>query len=219
MRKKTEPIISLIGYPTLKYVLIGPILKAIWMKDIVGLENVPSKGPCLIASNHESYFDFFIIAAALNRRISFLAAEKFYKNRVWKLINDCMGSIKVDRYASFSVSTYRCIKDEVKRDKIIGIFPEGTRSPDGKLLRGKPGVAHFAIKLGLPVVPVGLVGTYDILPKEKAIPNLSKAIVKFGEPVSYSHLQGIPLDQDELQDVTDDIMRKIATLTGEEYLY
>jgi len=207
-----EPLITRIGYPFLKYFLVGPLLHIVWIKDVQGLDNIPQEGAYFLASNHESYFDFFFLAAALKRKIHFMAAEKFYKNKIWKLINDCMGSIRVDRYAHVNIATYKEIIKAIRRQRIIGIFPEGTRSPDGTLMRGKTGIAHLALKTGLPVIPVGLVGTYEILPKGKKFPRFTKATIKIGKPLYFDKSNG-----EDLQNITDEIMCRIADLTGEVY--
>lgn len=212
-----EPLITRIGYPLVRYILLGPITHFLWIKDIIGLENVPSKGPCLLASNHESYFDFILILSALKRKAHFLAAEKFYENKMWKLFLNCGGSIRVDRHARMNVVTYKEIIKAIHRERIVGMFPEGTRSPDGALMKGKIGIAHLAIKTGLPVIPVGVIGSHEILRKGQKVPNLTKATIKFGKPMSFSHLK---LDKNadiDLQEITDEIMLKIAELTGEEY--
>ena len=158
MKQVDEPLVTRFGYPFLK--LFSPLVRALWISEVHGLENIPKDGSCLVASNHESHFDFILFVAAIDRKIHYLAAEKYFEHPVWKWVFAFMGCIRVDRYSTMNVRAYKEITRAVKQGRLIGIFPEGTRSPNGKLMKGKTGVAHLAIKAGLPVIPVGMRGTW-----------------------------------------------------------
>lgn len=217
MSKQTkEDILATIGYPALKF-LVGPVMRAIWIDEITGTENLPQTGPCIVAFNHESYFDFLLFTVAIKRKIHYLAAEKLFDHIIWKWIMRFVGSIKVDRYAKVNKRAYKEIKHCFQRGRLLGIFPEGARSPDGKLMRGKTGVAYLALKSGLPVLPVGFIGTYEILPRNKKLPRLRKAQIHIGKPITCDHLTNIPISAENLRKVTDEIMGQIALLTGEKY--
>ncbi len=206
------------------YILIrktlGPLIKFIWIKRVVGLENIPKKGPVIIAFNHSSYFDFFCFMAVSPRNIHYLAAEKFFNSLLWKPLMKFTGQIEVKR----SVKDKRCVHDKVychlNNGKIIGIFPEGTRSPDGNLLRAFRGVAFYATKLNIPVIPVGLTNTYKVMARHDKFPKFKKIIgINVGEPIFFDEYECIKLNKKAHQILSDNIMVKIAGLIGKEYSY
>lgn len=209
------------GYPFIKlfFKLFSPVVRKLWIADVHGLENLPAQGPCLVASNHESYFDFILFIAVVDRKIHYLAAEKFFVHPIWKWFMAFMGCIRVDRYSDANVRAYREIARAVKQGRLIGIFPEGTRSPDGRLMKAKKGVALLAIKSGLPVVPVGMRGTWEIMSVRDKRPKLCKASIHIGEPLRFEKVDDRDLDEEILRQATDTVMLHIASLTGEEYLF
>jgi 1-acyl-sn-glycerol-3-phosphate acyltransferase len=199
--------------------LFSPLVRRLWISEVHGLEHIPRHGSCLVASNHESYFDFFLFVAATDRKIHYLAAEKFFIHPFWKWLMVIMGCIRVDRYSNVNVRAYKEIARVVRQGRLIGIFPEGTRSPDGKLMKGKTGVAHLAIKSGLPIIPVGIRGSYEIMSVRDKRPKLRKASIHIGKPLYFDHLKDMQLDDALLKGTTDSVMLRIAELTGEEYLF
>lgn len=205
-----------LGYPLIAF-LFRPLVRRLWISEVHGLDNIPKTGPYVIALNHESYFDFICFTAAVNRRIHYLAAEKFFEHPFWKWVMRIMGAIRVDRFASVHKIMLHEITHVIEKGQLIGIFPEGMRSPDGKLLRGKPGVAYLALHAGVPVIPVGLIGTYEIMSRSDCYPRLSKAIVRIGKPMRFSGMKGARSDTAQLTHITDEIMEQIAALTGEQY--
>lgn len=217
MNQTRESLITRFGYPFLK--LFSPLVRRLWIAEIHGLEHIPQDGACLVASNHESYFDFILFIAAMDRKIHYLAAEKFFVHPFWKWMMAFMGCIRVDRYSNVNVRAYKEISRIVKQGRMIGIFPEGTRSPDGRLMKGKPGVAHLAIKSGLPVIPVGMRGTWEIMAVGDKQPKLRKATIHIGEPMYFNHLKNAALDETVINHTTDNIMLRIAHLTGEKYQF
>ncbi len=206
------------------YILIrktlGPLIRFIWIKKVAGLENIPKKGPVIIAFNHSSYFDFFCFMAVSPRNIHYLAAEKFFNSLLWKPLMKFTGQIEVKRY----VKDKRCVHDKVychlNNKKIIGIFPEGTRSPDGNLLRAFRGVAFYATKLNVSVVPVGLTGTHEVMARHDKFPKLKKIIeINVGKPVSFNEYRHVKLNKKAHQILSDKIMIKISELIGKKYPY
>lgn len=204
---------------SLLQVLFSPLVRRCWIDDVRGLEHIPSDGACLLAFNHESYFDFICFAAVTPRRIHYLAAEKFFTHPVWKWVMRDMGCIKVDRCAGISRACLRQISDVIAEGRMVGIFPEGTRSPDGNLLRAKPGVAYLALQTGLPVIPIGLVGTSEIMSRHDRWPKLRKARIAIGPPICLAQPEQGKVSTDYLQQAADKIMVRIASLVGKEYPY
>jgi 1-acyl-sn-glycerol-3-phosphate acyltransferase len=206
------------------YILIrktlGPLIRLIWVKNVVGLDNIPKKGPAIIAFNHSSYFDFFCFMAVSPRNIHYLAAEKFFNSLLWKPLMKFTGQIEVKR----AVKDKRCVHDKVychlNSNKLIGIFPEGTRSPDGNLLRAFRGVAFYATKLNVPVVPVGLTGTHDVMARQDKFPKFKKIIgITVGKPISFDEYRNVKLNKKAHQILSDRIMLNIADLIGKKYAY
>lgn len=194
-------------------------ISLLWRGNTVGLEHIPASGACILASNHESYFDFFLLVAIIKRPIRYLAGEKFFSHPIWKIIMYLGDCIKIDRISGIDIRSYKLITTAVKNEELIGIFPEGTRSPDGKLLRGKTGVARLALKLGIPVIPIGVNSTHKILPKGKLMPRFCKADIIIGEPLKFNISSHLNHSERDLQRVSDEIMLAIAKLAKKEYVF
>lgn len=206
------------GYSLIKKI-IGPIVRRLWIEEIEGLHNIPSEGPVIIASNHESYFDFICFTAAAPRKIHYMAAEKFFDKTLWKQLMQLTGQIKVDRRHPDKSKVFQQVFSALKQGRMIGIFPEGTRSPDGKLLKAFTGVAKIALKAKVPVVPVGMIGTYEIMSRHDKRPRIKKAKIKIGEPLHFLDFHDLEHKEHHFREITDKIMLKIAELTGEEYAH
>ena len=193
--------------------IFGPFVRLIWIKNVNGLENVPKIGPCIIAANHSSYFDFISLVAVLPRKIHFLAAEKFYKSKFWYPLVAGTGQIKVDRESSDKREVYEKVISVLERGKVIGIFPEGTRSADGNIGKTFTGVAKFALKAKTPVVPVGIVGTYEIMSRHDKRPRLKKGVhIKIGKPIYFTEYYGREGEDLVLREITDRVMEEIKKL-------
>lgn len=217
LKKATNTLSVHLCYPVVKK-LVSPVIRGIWINRVEGLENLPQDGACIIASNHESYLDFISFIAICPRQIHYLAAEKFFTHPVWKWVMLIMGQIKIDRFADAKISSFRVVLSSLKKGKMIGIFPEGTRSSDGRLLRGKPGIAQLALKSKVPVVPVGIIGTYEVMSRHQSFPRFEKKItIRIGKPIDITQQFDEFTGKEKLQGITDQIMLKIADLTGEEY--
>ncbi len=206
------------GYSFLKKI-ISPIIKFFWVAEIEGLHNIPKDGAVIIASNHESYFDFLCFASISPRKVHYLAAEKFFENKIWNVLMQLTGQIKVDRKNHNKSKVHQQVYSALYQGRVIGIFPEGTRSPDGKLLKAFTGVAKFALNSKTPVIPVGMTGTYEIMSRHDKFPKFKKAKIKIGEPMHFKEFYDMEHADDHFQAVTDKIMLKIAELTGEEYVH
>lgn len=200
-------------------ILIAPIVRLIWVKKVEGLENIPKTGSAIIASNHESYFDFICLLAVCPRRIYFLAGEVFFKKWWWYPLVKFTGQIRVDRDQKNKSAAFNKALEILNQGKVLGIFPEGTRSADGKLQRAYSGVAKLALTAQLPVVPAGISGTFKIMSRYDKYPKFKKICqIKIGEPIDLSQYYNQKDNQEILKFITDQIiMKKIAELTGEEY--
>ena len=209
--------------PIGKY-LVPPIIK-LWIKNVSGLENIPREGAFILAPNHCSYMEHFMISSILvpylNKKLHFIAKKEHFESitqstwhSLWKRY---ITYIPIDREKG-----ERAIKAAVsylKRGAIIVIYPEGTRSLTGKIQKGKTGVARLALWAGVPVVPVGIKGTFEILPKGKNIPRLKKAALNFGKPMYFDSYYNKPISKKILKEITTKIMEEMAALSGQKYNY
>jgi 1-acyl-sn-glycerol-3-phosphate acyltransferase len=199
---------------------VGPIVKLIWVKKISGLKNIPKNKACLIVANHSSYFDFISLATISPRNIFYLAAEKFFENIFWKFFVKNTGQIYVDRKNKDKSQVYKIIYSALSQEKVVGIFPEGTRSRNGKIQKAYNGVSKFALIAKVPVIPVGIIGAYEILSPEKKIPKFKKIIeINIAEPMYFNDFYGKENDEKVLKEITNKIMLKIAELSNQKYLY
>lgn len=205
-------------YPIAKLIIM-PIV-GLWIKEVKGIENVPKKCPFIIAANHASYMDHFMILCTLikhlNRKIHYLSKKEHFSNPIKAAWHTWGGAIPLDREAKGTKALIWATK-ALKKGKIIAIHPEGTRSLTGKLQRGKTGVARLALAAKVPVVPVGLIGTFEILPKGKYIPKLRKARMNIGKPIYFDKYYNRRVTKRLLREITTKIMKDIAKLCRQEY--
>jgi len=211
-----ETKIARFGYKIL-HAILAPIIKTFWIGEVIGLENIPKTGGCIIAANHESYFDFLCFTAICPRKLHYLAAEKFFRSSFWRPIMRLTGQIKVDRHSKDKEEAYGQVISALKQHRIIGIFPEGTRTADGELNRAFTGIAKFALKAQVPIVPVGIIGTYDIMSRHDKFPRLKKARIILGKPMYFHHHYDKHDDKLIHREVTNQVMREIANLVGKVY--
>src|SRR3990170_3081820 len=188
-----------------------------------GLENVPKKGAAIIAANHVSFLDSFFIPLVIKRRkMTYLAKADYFKSWKTSWFFKSVGQISCEREGgSKSQQSLEIALDVLKGGHLLGIYPEGTRSPDGNLYRGRTGVARLALTAGVPVVPVGLIGTDEVMPKAAKIPRLTGRLpvrVRFGKPLDFSRYAGQETDRMVLRSVTDEIMFEIMQLSGQRYI-
>lgn len=200
--------------------LIFPPIIRIWIKEVNGLENVPKEGPFIIAANHMSYMDHMIIMCTLvpylNRKIHHLAKKEHFDNFFKKSWHTWAGAVPMDRQRGGKKALKWAI-NSLKDGKIIAIHPEGTRSLTGNLQRAKTGVARLALAAKVPIVPVGLIGTFEILPKGEYIPKLKKATMSIGKPMHLEKYYGKKITKKLLRDITGSVMVEIAKLCKQNY--
>jgi len=200
-------------YWILKFIF-SPIIKLVWVKEIEGLENIPFSGAFLIAANHASYLDFLILPAVFKRRIYFLAAEKFFTHPSWAVLMKLTNQIRVDRFSNDKADTYEKALKILAQGKILCIFPEGTRSEDGKLKKAYPGVIKLASIANVSILPVGLTGTYELLSRQMRFPKLKKnCFIKISQiqKAPAANLEDIK-DSEYLKRETSLLMETIADL-------
>lgn len=212
-----SPIIQ-ITYSLIKQT-IGRIVKFIWVEKVVGIENIPKQGPLIIAFNHQSFFDFLCFVAICPRKIHFLSAEKFFTNIFWAPLLILTGQIKVKRLEHDKSELHELVYKHLNSNKVIGIFPEGTRSPHPTdMLPAFTGVAEFAIRSEVPVLPVGITGTYDVMAKHNKFPKFRKLVnYKIGEPMYFNEYHSSKLDRKTFRLITNKIMLQISKLSGRNY--
>ncbi|MBZ6232265.1 lysophospholipid acyltransferase family protein [Streptomyces olivaceus] len=211
-------------YYVLKYVLLGPLLRVAFRPRIEGLDHVPASGAAIVAGNHLSFADHFLMPAVLRRRITFLAKAEYFtgpglKGRLTAFFFRSAGQIPVDR--SGKEAGQAAIREGLgvlARDELLGIYPEGTRSHDGRLYKGKVGVAVMALRAGVPVVPCAMIGTFEAQPPGRKIPKLHPVVIRFGEPLDFSRYAGMEGEKAVLRAVTDEIVYAILSLSGQEYV-
>ena len=186
-----------------------------------GLRHVPSKGPVIIASNHLSFSDSIFMPLVVPRKVTFLAKSEYFtspgpKGLLKKLTFIALGQVPVDRSGGRRSEAALITGLKVLADgDCIGIYPEGTRSPDGRLYKGRTGIARLAIESGAPVIPVAMFNTEKIQPTGKVIPKIMRVKMVFGEPMFF---EGDSSDLLYLRDCTDQIMKKIQEMSGQEYV-
>ncbi|GGW44396.1 1-acyl-sn-glycerol-3-phosphate acyltransferase [Streptomyces lucensis JCM 4490] len=211
-------------YYLLKYVLLGPLLRLVFRPRIEGLEHVPDEGAAIVAGNHLSFSDHFLMPAILKRRITFLAKAEYFtgpgvKGRLTAFFFRGAGQIPVDR--SGKEAGRAAIREGLgvlHRGELLGIYPEGTRSHDGRLYKGKVGVAVMALKAGVPVVPCAMIGTFEAQPPGKVVPRIRPVTIRFGKALDFSRYAGLENEKAVLRAVTDEIMYAILTLSEQEYV-
>jgi 1-acyl-sn-glycerol-3-phosphate acyltransferase len=211
-------------YYILKYIVLGPLLRVLFRPRIEGLENIPEKGAAILAGNHLSFSDHFLMPAIIKRRITFLAKAEYFtgpglKGRLTAAFFRSAGQIPVDRSGrNAGQAAIREGLGVLSEDELLGIYPEGTRSHDGRLYKGKVGVAVMAITAQVPVIPCAMLGTFEIQPPGQAIPKIKRVAIRFGEPLDFSRYAGMENQKAVIRAVTDEIMYAILELSGQEYV-
>ncbi len=187
--------------------------------NIEGRDNVPRRGPVILAANHRSFLDSIFIPLAVSRRVTFVAKAEYFDDRKTAWFFRGCGQIPIRRGGgSASERALASATDVLKNGHVFGIYPEGTRTRDGYLHRGHTGVARLALRCNVPVVPIGLVGTDDVQPIDARMPKLFRRVtVRFGEPIDPARYEGGANDRLALRELTDEIMYEIAQLSGYEY--
>jgi 1-acyl-sn-glycerol-3-phosphate acyltransferase len=210
------PLLYTVGMYTL-----APAMRIAWRPTVEGLENIPATGGAILAGNHLSVADEVFMGAVVRRHIAFWAKSDYFTGTGltgWfnRNLMESLGAIRVNREGGrAALFAFDAAVPALKGGDLVGVYPEGTRSPDGKLYRGRTGMARLALEAGVPVIPVGTIGTEKIQPIGRLIPKLGPVTIKFGKPLDFSDREN---DRTSLRQITDEIMAEIQKLTGQEYV-
>lgn len=211
-------------YWIFKHLIIGPLLKTIYRPWVEGSENLPATGPVILVGNHLSVIDSFFMPVMVDRRVYFLAKSDYFTGKGLKgwLVKNFMlgvGQLPIDRSggkaSEASLTTGLSVLD---RGDVLGIYPEGTRSPDAQLYRGRTGVARLVLESGATVVPVVMIDTEKAMPIGVKIPRIRRIGTVIGKPLDFSRFNGMSADRFVLRSVTDEIMLEIQKLSGQKYV-
>jgi 1-acyl-sn-glycerol-3-phosphate acyltransferase len=205
--------------------IIAPVLRVLFRPWAEGTQNVPREGPAILASNHLSFSDHFFAPLPLPRKVVFLAKSEYFTGRgikglVSRAFFSGVGQIPVDR--SGGAASERALRTGLRvlaAGEVLGIYPEGTRTPDGRLYRGKTGVARLALEGKAPVIPTAMIGGFEFQPPGKLTPRFRiRPGVRFGKPLDFSRYDGLEQDRIVLRAITDEIMYELMKLSGQEYV-
>ncbi|KAA1252226.1 1-acyl-sn-glycerol-3-phosphate acyltransferase [Mycobacterium simiae] len=211
-------------YYLFKYILMGPLFIVLGRPKVEGLENIPSSGPAILASNHLAVADSFYLPLVVRRRITFLAKAEYFTGTGFKgFINRWFyggsGQVPIDRTnADSAQAALETAERLLRQGKLLGMYPEGTRSPDGRLYKGKTGLARLALQSGVPVIPVAMIGTNVVNPPGKKMVRFGKVTVRFGKPMEFSRFEGLAGNHFIERAVTDEVMYELMGLSGQEYV-
>ncbi|MBS9532969.1 1-acyl-sn-glycerol-3-phosphate acyltransferase [Mycobacterium sp. M1] len=211
-------------YWLFKYVLLGPLLALIGRPKVEGLENIPDDGPMILASNHLAVMDSFYLPLVVRRRITFLAKSEYFtgkgvKGWFTRWFYTAVGQVPIDRTdADTAQAALRTAERLLAEGKLLGIYPEGTRSPDGRLYKGKTGLARVALHTGVPVIPVAMIGTNVVNPPGTKMLRFARVTVRFGKPMDFSRFEGMADNRFIERAITDEVIYELMRLTGQEYV-
>lgn len=211
-------------YWFLKYLILGPWLRLVFRPRVEGMEYVPDTGPAILAGNHLSFSDSIFVPLILRRKVVFVAKEEYFtgkgiKGWLTKMFFVGTGTIPVDRSGGRAAQAALGTGLRILREgRLFGIYPEGTRSPDGRLYRGKTGVARLALESGAPVVPVVILNGDEIQPPGTLVPKVKRVRIRFGKPMTFERYAGMAGDRVIERAVTDEVMYELMVLSGREYV-
>jgi len=212
------------AYWIFKYILLGPLLAILGRPKVEGLEYVPRSGPAILASNHLAVMDSFYLPLVVRRRITFLAKSEYFTGTGFKgwwsrWFFTAVGQVPIDRSNADAAQAALDTAERVLRDgKLLGMYPEGTRSPDGRLYKGKTGLARLALDTGVPVIPVAMVGTNVVNPPGTSMLRFGRVKVKFGKPMDFSRFDGLAGNRFIERAVIDEVIYELMGLSGQEYV-
>jgi 1-acyl-sn-glycerol-3-phosphate acyltransferase len=211
-------------YWFMKHIVAGPLLKTVFRPWVVGAERVPQNGGVILASNHLSFIDSVMLPLVIERNMVFLAKSDYFtgkglKGWATRMFFTATGMLPIDRSGGkASEASLNTGLRVLAGGHALGIYPEGTRSPDGRMYRGRTGVARMVLEARVPVIPVAMIDTARIMPIGKRVPKLGRIGVVFGEPLDFSRFEGMEGDRFILRSITDEIMYELLALSGQEYL-
>jgi 1-acyl-sn-glycerol-3-phosphate acyltransferase len=202
----------------------GPFLRLMARPEVTGAENIPASGPAILASNHLSVVDSIFLPLMVERPVTFAAKSEYFTGTRWrdKVVGAYLRStnqLSTDRAgARAAQAMLDAALDLLNSGQLFGIYPEGTRSPDGRLYRGRTGIGYLALNSGAPVIPVAMIGTERILPPGHRIPRPGKIEIRIGEPITFDQFRGQPAGARQRRAVTDEVVQAIQKLSGQEFV-
>jgi 1-acyl-sn-glycerol-3-phosphate acyltransferase len=211
-------------YWLFKYILLGPLLAILGRPKVEGLEYVPQSGPVILASNHLAVMDSFYLPLVVRRRITFLAKSEYFtgtglKGWLSRWFFTAVGQVPIDRSNADTAQAALDTAERVLREgKLLGMYPEGTRSPDGRLYKGKTGLARLALETGVPVIPVAMIGTNVVNPPGTTMLRFGRVTVRFGKPMDFSRFDGLAGNRFIERAVIDEVIYELMGLSGQEYV-
>ncbi|MCX2731001.1 lysophospholipid acyltransferase family protein [Saccharopolyspora sp. NFXS83] len=211
-------------YWVMKRIVLGPLMKLFCRPRVEGVEHVPESGAAILVSNHVAVADSFFMPLMMPRRVTFLAKREYFtgtgiKGKLQKYFFSGVGQVPIDR--SSGAAAQAALDTGVRllqEGKLLGVYPEGTRSPDGRLYKGKTGVARMALEADVQVIPIAMFGTDKVNPIGSKMWYPHKVTVKVGEPLDFSRYEGLAGDRFVERSITDEIMYALMELSGQEYV-
>lgn len=215
-------------YWTFKYILFGPFLRVYNRPEIEGLERIPSEGPAILASNHQAVMDSFYLPLLCPRQLTFPAKKEYFTTpglvgSIQKWFFTSVGQVPLDRESGNAGDALQAAAEKVlDAGDLFGIYPEGTRSPDGRIYKGKTGMARVALSTGKPVIPVAMIGSRDANPIGTWVPRPRKVRIRIGDPIdplAFAAERSLdPESHEAARALTDYVMRELADLVGVNYV-
>jgi 1-acyl-sn-glycerol-3-phosphate acyltransferase len=205
-------------------VLAGPFLHVLWRPEITGSEHIPASGGAILASNHLSIVDSIFLPLMVDRPVTFAAKSEYFTgtrpiDRITGAYLRATKQLSVDRaQARAGQDMLEAALGLLRGGALFGIYPEGTRSPDGRLYRGRTGIGWLAANSGLPVIPVAMSGTDRVLPPGQKVPRVAKIRISVGEPLTFESYRDLPSPARQRRAITDEVMQRIRALSGQEYV-
>jgi 1-acyl-sn-glycerol-3-phosphate acyltransferase len=205
-------------------VLAGPFLRTLWRPEITGSEHIPASGGAILASNHLSIVDSIFLPFMVDRPVTFAAKSEYFTgtrpiDRITGAYMRATKQLSVDRTeARAGLDMLEAALALLRQGELFGIYPEGTRSPDGRLYRGRPGIGWLALNSGLPVIPVAMSGTDRVLPPGQKVPRVAKIRIRVGAPLTFEGARTLPSASRQRRAITDEVMEAIQSLSGQEYV-
>ncbi|WP_310724263.1 lysophospholipid acyltransferase family protein [Streptomyces sp. N2A] len=204
--------------------ILGFVMRVLYRPKVEGMERIPATGPVILAGNHVTFIDSLFLSLVVKRPVYFIGKDEYVtgtgiKGRLMAWFFTSAGMIPVDRDGGHGgVAALMTGRRILEQGKAFGIYPEGTRSPDGRLYRGRTGIARLALMTGAPVVPFAMIGTDKVQPGGKGRPRIAPVTVRFGEALDFSRYDGMDRDRYVLRAVTDEVMSEVMDLSGQEYV-
>jgi 1-acyl-sn-glycerol-3-phosphate acyltransferase len=213
-----------VAYFILKTFVLGPLLRVLFRPWVRGMENIPSNGAAILASNHLSFSDSIFLPLMSRRPVVFLAKSEYFtgkglKGALTRWFFKSTGQLPIDRSGGkASEASLNTGLSVLAQGSVLGIYPEGTRSPDGRLYRGRTGIARMVLEAKVPVIPVAMIDTEKVQPIGQRMPKIRRIGIIVGEPLDFSRFDGMEGDRIVLRAVTDEIMYELKQLSGQEYV-